>query len=90
MHTLLKVLSDKGAVNQTDEETAKEYFELQDKGLPGCAVPDPDKPLYIEELALVYLQYTNLLGAVLKVFKDVRIGGSATTKRSQSLTIIST
>jgi hypothetical protein len=77
MHTLLKVLSDKGAVNQTDEETAKEYFELQDKGLPGCAVPDPDKPLYIEELALVYLQYTNLLGAVLKVFKDVRIGGSA-------------
>jgi tetratricopeptide (TPR) repeat protein len=77
MHALLKVLSDKGVINQKQEETAKKYFELQDKGLPGCAHPDPDKPLFIHELALVYLQYTELLDAVLKAFKDVRIDGSS-------------
>jgi hypothetical protein len=77
MHTLLKVLSDHGAVDQTAEQTAKQYFDLQDKALPGCGVPDPSKPLFIDGLALVYLQYTNLLGAVLKVFKDVRIEGSS-------------
>lgn len=77
MHALLKVLSDHGAVDETEEQTAQEYFALQDKGIPNCASPDPGKPLFIEELALVYLQYTNLLGAVLKVFKDVRIEGSS-------------
>jgi hypothetical protein len=77
MHALLKVLVEKGAVNQTEEETAKGYFNLQDKGLPGCVEPDLSKPLFIDELALVYLQGTDLLDAVLKVFKDVRIEGSS-------------
>jgi hypothetical protein len=77
MHTLLSVLVDKGVVDQAQEETARKYFELQDKGLPGCARPDPNRPLFIDGLALVYLQYTNLLDAVLKVFKDVRIEGDA-------------
>jgi hypothetical protein len=77
MHTLLKQLADGGLVTQTDEETARNYFELQDKGLAGCAVPDTTKPLFIDSLALVYLQYTNLLGAVLKAFKDVRIEGNS-------------
>jgi hypothetical protein len=77
MHALLKVLIEKGAVNQTEEETAKGYFDLQDEGLPGCAEPDPSKPLFIDELALVYLQATDLLDAVLKVFKDVRIEGAS-------------
>lgn len=77
MHTLLKVLSDNGAVIQADEDTARKYFKIQDKGLPNCAIPDPDKPLFIDGLALVYLQYTNLLGAVLNVFKEVRIEGGS-------------
>lgn len=77
LHTLLRVLVDRGAIDQVQEETAKNYFDLQDKGLPGCARADPDRPLFIDELALAYLQYTNLLDAVLKVFKDVRIDGSA-------------
>jgi Flp pilus assembly protein TadD len=77
MHTLLTVLTDRGVVSQPDEETAKKYFELQDKGLVGCAVPDTAKPLFIDGLALIYLQYTNLLGPVLSVFKDVRVEGSS-------------
>lgn len=77
MHALLKALVEKGAVNQTEEQTAKSYFDLQDKGLRGCAEPDPSKPLFIDELALIYLQATDLLDAVLKVFKDVRIEGAS-------------
>jgi hypothetical protein len=77
MHALLKVLVERGAVNQTEEETTKSYFKLQDKGLAGCTEPDPSKPLFIDQLALTYLQTTDLLDAVLKVFKDVRIEGAA-------------
>lgn len=85
MHTLLKVLSDNGALDQATEETARHYFDLQDHTLPGCASPDPSKPLIIDGLALVYLQYTSLLGPVLKVFKDVSIEGSS---EDQALAII--
>ena len=77
MHALMKVLLERGAVNQTEEETAKSYFNLQDKGLTGCAEPDPSKPLFIDQLALTYLEATDLLDVVLKVFKDVRIEGAA-------------
>ena len=77
MHSLLRVLVEKGAINQAQEETAKRYFELQDKGLAGCVEPDPSKPLFVDQLALVYLQTTDLLDPVLKLFKDVRIEGTA-------------
>ena len=77
MHTLLKVLAENGAVNQAEEETARRYFELQDQGLPGCATPDPAKPLIIDSLGLVYLQSANLLAPVLKLFTDARIEGSS-------------
>jgi Flp pilus assembly protein TadD len=77
MHSLLQVLKDKGIVNQKQEETAKKYFELQDKGLDGSKKPDPDKPLFIDGLALVYLQYTELLDPVLQTFKDVRVEGGS-------------
>ena len=85
MHALLKVLVENGAINQTKEEVAKNYFELQDQGLPGCVEPDPSKPLFIEGLALVYLRFTDLFDAVLKVFKDVRIEG---TSEDEALAII--
>lgn len=77
LHALLKVLVERGAVNQAEEETAKSYFNLQDKRLVGCAEPDPSKPLFIDQLALTYLQTTDLLDAVLKTFKDVRLEGAA-------------
>ena len=90
MHAVLKVLVEKGAVNQSEEEIAKNYFEIQDKGLPGCIEPDPSKPLFIDELALVYLHATDLLDAVLKVFKDVVLRGCPKTKLWRLLNIIST
>lgn len=75
MHSLLKVLV--GAVSQPKEDVAKNYFNIQDKGLPNCCEPDPSKPLFIDELALSYLQYTDLLDPVLRIFKDVRIDGGS-------------
>jgi len=77
MHALLKVLVERGAISQPNEEAAKNYFNIQDQGLPGCGEPDPSKPIFIDDLALVYLQYTDLLAPVLKVFKDVRIEGGS-------------
>ncbi|MBX9772861.1 MAG: hypothetical protein K2Y71_00490 [Xanthobacteraceae bacterium] len=77
MQTLLAVLVDRGAVDHAKEETAKRYFDLQDKGWPSSATPVPDRPLFIDGLALNYLQYTGLLEAVLAVFKDVRIEADA-------------
>ena len=65
MHALVSVLSDLGAVDQKLEETSKRYFEVQDKGWSTSARPDPKKPLFIESLALVYLQQTDLYDAVL-------------------------
>jgi hypothetical protein len=77
MQTLLTVLVDHGAVDQAKEEVAKRYFDLQDTKWPSSARPDPDRPLFIDGLALIYLQYTDLLGTVLDVFKDVRIEADA-------------
>ena len=73
MQTLLSVLVERGSVDQAKEETAKRYFDLQDKGWSVSARPDPDRPLFVDGLALIYLQYTGLLDTVLKVFKDVRV-----------------
>jgi tetratricopeptide (TPR) repeat protein len=73
MHALLQVLVDQGAIDQATEQTARQYFFLQDAQWPNPARPDPNRPLFIDGLALVYLQFTGLLASVLQVFKDVRI-----------------
>jgi hypothetical protein len=73
MHTMLSVLIERGAIDSAKEDTARKYFKLQDEGWPGSARPDPRRPLFIDGLALVYLQYTGLLHTVLRVFDDVRI-----------------
>jgi hypothetical protein len=77
MQMLLAVLVERGVVDQAKEETAKRYFDLQDKKWPSSARPHPDRPLFIDGLAVIYLQYTDLLDTVLEVFKDVRIEADA-------------
>jgi hypothetical protein len=76
MHALLATLRNEGVVDQPTEETAKNYFDLQDKGWPASARPEPSKPLYIEGLALVYLDTVGLLDIVLSTFKEVYIDAS--------------
>src|SRR5690606_38947992 len=59
MHALLDALVQLGVLDQTAEETAKGYFSLQDRGWASPVRPDLKRPLYIDDLALNYLQTTN-------------------------------
>lgn len=73
MHSLLKVLADQNAIDEEAEKSAKQYFALQDKMWASSAIPDPARPVYLDGLALAYLQYTGLLPAFLRTFSDVYI-----------------
>jgi hypothetical protein len=77
MHKVLDVLRNQGAVDATAEETAKRYFEVQDKGWPSAPTPEPKKPLYLDSLAIIYLHTVGLLDAVVNTFPEVHIDASA-------------
>ena len=76
-HTILLVLHELGAVDQATEETAKQYFAVQDKGWSAPPMPDTKKPLYLDSLSLIYLHTVGLLDAVVAAFDDVYIDSSA-------------
>ncbi len=73
MHQVLALLHDSGVVDEVTEDTAKAYFDLQDRGWPNAASPDRNKPLYIDSLPLNYLQTVNLLVPVVRLFSNVYI-----------------
>ncbi|MGF6232365.1 tetratricopeptide (TPR) repeat protein [Inquilinus ginsengisoli] len=77
MHGLLEVLVDLGGLDEATEETAKGYFLVQDRGWPMGGRPDVKRPLFIDDLALNYLQTTNLFDSVLDQFSEVYIEASA-------------
>lgn len=77
MHALLAVLGEESAIDGVAESTAKKYFTLQDRKWPSAAKPNPSQPLLIDGLALIYLQTTGLLDAVLRTFKEVYVDASA-------------
>jgi hypothetical protein len=84
MHALLDVLNDARLLNQTAELTAKQYFTLQDKGWLSSARPVFSRPLYIDGLALNYLETVNLLEPVLNNFREIYIE-SSTEEESSAL-----
>ncbi|KRP89212.1 hypothetical protein AOQ73_26690 [Bradyrhizobium pachyrhizi] len=76
MHGLLKAITELNAIDEETEAAARQYFDVQDKGWPYCAAPTPEQPVFLEGLALVYLQHTKLLPAFLRTFRNVTIHGS--------------
>jgi hypothetical protein len=74
---MLRVLHDLGAVDQVTEETANQYFAIQDKGWPSPPTPDTKQPLYLDSLALIYLHTLGLLDAVVSSFTEVHIDSAA-------------
>jgi hypothetical protein len=76
-HTVLRVLQGLGAVDQVTEETAKQYFAVQDKGWTAPPVPRTNQPIYLDSLSLIYLHTVGLLDAVVTSFDDVYIDASA-------------
>jgi hypothetical protein len=73
MHALLKALVDLNAVDEETEKSAKQYFNLQDRGWLASAVPEPGRPVLLDGLSLVYLQHTGLLQTFLRAFPNVYI-----------------
>jgi hypothetical protein len=71
MHSLLSVLSEMGVISAATERLAAEYFKLQDSGWESPARPRKDAPLYLDELAVSYLQTTKLLKTVVDTFQVV-------------------
>ncbi len=74
MKALLQALRDLGAVDQATEAAADKYFRLQDRGWPASARPEKARPLYLDDVAVSYLQTTNLLEAVIRTFDAVYVG----------------
>jgi hypothetical protein len=74
MHALLQALLDLGAVDQASESTAVNFFKLQDRGWPESARPEKTTPLYLDDVAVSYLQTTNLLETVVRAFDTVYVG----------------
>ena len=73
MHALLRVLARLGRLNEQAEETARRYFDVQDAGWPNAAEPNTKRPLFLDGLALEYLQTLDLLDEVLRAFSSVYI-----------------
>jgi len=76
MHGLLKALADLNVLDEDAEASAKRYFDLQDRAWPQPATPDPAHPLFLDGLALAYLQHTNLLQTFLRTFPTTYIHAS--------------
>ncbi|MFH0298429.1 hypothetical protein AAFX91_14535, partial [Bradyrhizobium sp. 31Argb] len=76
MHGLLKELSELNVLDQEAEASAKRYFDFQDRGWGSSVALTPDKPIFLDGLSLVYLQYTGLLQTFLQTFRNVFIHSS--------------
>lgn len=76
MHGLLKAITELNAIDEETEAAARQYFNLQDKGWPSSVAPTPERPIFLDGLALVYLQHSKLLPAFLRTFRKVYIHGS--------------
>lgn len=82
LHALLAVLVDLGALDQRAEDTARRYFEVQDRGWSAPATPSKDRPLFLDGLTVVYLQTVNLLDTVLDWFDEVYVHSSTQEEAS--------
>lgn len=72
-HALLELLTEQGALNTSVEKAAKNFFNLQDSGWPNAVKPQITRPLYLDGLAVSYLQSVELLEAVMSTFSEVYI-----------------
>ncbi len=73
MHGLLKTLAEFNVLDEEAERSAKRYFDLQDSAWPQPARPILARPVFLDGLALAYLQHTDLLQTFLRTFPTVYI-----------------
>lgn len=77
LHALLDVLKTHGLVDRSAEEFAARYFKLQDVGWSVSVRPERRTPLYLDDVAISFLQTTQLLGVVVEFFDEVYILASS-------------
>jgi hypothetical protein len=73
MHSLLSALIQAGAIDQTTETTARNYFKVQDRGWPTPAPINPDTPLLVDWVALSHLHTVGLFDLFLRTFRKVYV-----------------
>lgn len=73
MRSLLTVLKAEGVLDRGTAESADTYFGIQDSGWETAAKPNIHRPLYIDEVAIAYLQTVRLLEVVVETFDEVYI-----------------
>lgn len=74
---LLDVLVEHGALSEKQESTARKYLQMQDARWDSPARPHPDKPLYLDDLSISYLQHSGLLKAIVATFPNVFVNSEA-------------
>ena len=84
MHSVLASLAANGAVDQVAEKLARDYFDVQDKRWPQPVFPSKRTPIFVDGLALIYLQMVNLLEPMLATFPDIYVD-SSTKDEAESL-----
>ncbi len=75
-HQLLDALILSAPITQSDTTEAKRYLDIQDQKWPNAVNLSADVPLYLDGLAVSYLQTTKLLQRVLDAFARVYVASS--------------
>jgi hypothetical protein len=70
---ILDALAAEGVIDEVTEETARRYLTVQDKRWPNRPALTKATPLFLDDLALHYLQAVDLLDPMLRFFENVTI-----------------
>jgi hypothetical protein len=85
--SLLTALKNMGAVDRSTEELAATYFRAQDQGWPASTQPQRNRPLYLDDVAISYLQTTKLLGKVIDNFEEVFVSVASAERAAEFINI---
>ncbi len=78
---VLRFLKQKGAISATVEQNATAYINHVDAGMPKAQTVSADRPIFLDELAISYLEYTSLL----EPFTRAVVTGFISTRTAQEI-----
>ena len=83
---VLQFLKKQGAIAASLEQTAMAYINRVDAGMPDAQVVSTDRPLFLDELAISYLEYTSTLEPLMQVVGTSFISKSTANDVEELLT----
>jgi hypothetical protein len=72
----MAALVSEGLLDQETEDKARRYLEIQDKGWSSAPVLTSSTPLFLDSLAITYLQTVDLFESLLRHFNNVWLDSS--------------